>query len=148
MSKQDFDEAVKQYNNAMSDFFKGNPEPINNIYSNCDEISLAQLSGGFILGRNQVTEAASHNSTKYREGAVTTFETLTKYATPELAYIVQVERTKGKMGGSNEVSSLALRVTSIFRLEDGVWKLLHRHVDSNVFPHVEALGKTNIQTLS
>jgi ketosteroid isomerase-like protein len=134
MSQQDFDEAVKQYNMAMSDFFKGNPEPINNLYSSCDEISLAQLSGPFVLGRNQVTDTASRNAMKYREGAGTTFETLAKYVTPELAYIVQVERTNAKIGGSNGVSSLALRVTSIFRREDGVWKLLHRHVDSNVFP--------------
>lgn len=131
--KQDFEEAVKQYDRAMSDFFKGNAEPINNLYSSCDDISLAQLSGPVVLDRRQVTDAASRNAMKYREGA-TAFETLAKYETPKLAYIVQVERTKAKIGGNNEVSSLALRVTSIFRREDGAWKLLHRHVDSNVFP--------------
>ena len=108
MSQQDFDEAVKQYNMAMSDFFKGSPEPINKFYSSRDEISLAQLSGPFVLGRKQVTDTASRNAMKYREG-MTTFETLAKFVTPELAYIVQVERTKAKIGGSNEVSSLALR---------------------------------------
>ena len=65
---------------------------------------------------------------KYREGN-TTFETLAKYVTPELAYLVQVERTSAKIEGSNEISSLALKVTSIFRRENGIWKLLHRHVD-------------------
>jgi ketosteroid isomerase-like protein len=134
MSNQDFDEAVKVYNMAMSDFFKGKPEPINSLYSSCDEISLAQLSGGIFLGRNQVTEAASRNAMKYRESVKTTFETLAKYVTPELAYIVQVERTEAKIGGSEEFSSLALRVTSIFRREEAAWKLMHRHVDSNVFP--------------
>jgi len=134
MSQKDFDEAVKQYNMAMSDFFKGNPDPINNVYSSCNEISLAQLSGPFVLGRKQVTDVASRNAMKYREGVNTTFETLAKHVTPKIAYIIQVERTNAKIGGSNEVSSLALRVTSIFRREDGVWRLLHRHVDSNVFP--------------
>jgi ketosteroid isomerase-like protein len=133
-AQQDFDEAVKQYNMAMSDFFKGNPEPINNFYSRSDEISLAQLSGPFVLGRKNVTDTASCNAMKYREGADTTFETLAKYVTLKFAYTVQVERARVKIGGSTEVSSLALRVTSIFRREDGVWKLLHRHVDSNVFP--------------
>ncbi|MFX0095660.1 MAG: nuclear transport factor 2 family protein [Candidatus Hodarchaeota archaeon] len=133
MLNQDFDEAVKIYNMAMNDFFKGNPEPINRIYSSSDEISLAQLSGSFILGRSQVTETASRNAMKYREGE-TTFEILAKYVTPEFAYIVQVERTNAKIGGSNEFLSLALRVTSIFRCENGVWKLLHRHVDSYVNP--------------
>lgn len=133
MSDQDFDEVVKQYNMAMSDFFEGNPETLNNFYSKSDEISLAQLSGPFALGRTQVTETASRNAMKYREGK-TTFETLAKHASTELAYVVQIERINAKMGGGNKVSSLALRVTSVFRCEDGSWKLLHRHVDSNVFP--------------
>ena len=133
MSRQNFDEAVKEYELAMRDFFKGNPKPLNNIYSRCDEISLAQLSGSFIIGRNQVTEVARQNALKYREGN-TTFETLTKYVTPELAYIVQVERVDAKIDGKNESFPLALRVTSIFRREDEVWKLLHRHVDSYPFP--------------
>jgi ketosteroid isomerase-like protein len=132
-AQQDFDQAVKQYNLAMSYFFKGNPEPINNFYSKSDKVSLAQLSGGLILGRKPVTDTVIRNALKYQEGE-TTFETLMKYVTPEFAYVIQVERTIAKIGGSKEVSSLALRVTSIFLREGGVWKLLHRHVDSNVFP--------------
>jgi ketosteroid isomerase-like protein len=132
MSHQNFDEAVKEYEMAMRDFFKGNPETINNIYSSCDKISLAQLSGSFIKGRNQVTEVARQNALKYQEGN-TTFETLAKYVTPELAYLVQVERVDAKIDGKNVISHLALRVTSIFRLEEGFWKLLHRHVDSYPF---------------
>jgi len=133
MLNQDFDEAVKKYNKAMYDFFKGNPAPINSIYSGSDEISLAQLSGSFILGRNKVTETVNQNATKYRMGN-TNFETLVKYVTPDFAYLVQVERTNAKIGGADEFSSLALRVTSIFRLENGIWKLLHRHVDSYSIP--------------
>ena len=133
MTKQDFDQAVKQYNLAISDFFKGNPQPINSLYSKSDEISLAQLSGPFAFGRTQVTETTSRNAMKYREGE-TTFLTLVKHETSDFAYIFQIERTNAKISGSKKVSSMALRVTSIFRREDGFWKLLHRHVDSNVFP--------------
>ena len=133
MSWQDFDEAVNQYNVAMRKFFEGDPEPLNKLYSDIDTISLAQLSGSFIIGRKQVTDTAIHNAAKYREG-VTTFETLAKYAASEVGYVVQVERTKAKIDGGNEFVSLALRVTSIFRFEGEVWRLLHRHVDSNVVP--------------
>ena len=34
-----------------------------------------------------------------------------------------------KVGGANETGPLALRVTSLFRLESGAWKLVHRHAD-------------------
>jgi ketosteroid isomerase-like protein len=133
MPHQNFEKAVKEYEMAMRDFFKGNPKPLNTIYSNSDEISLAQLSGSFIKGRNKVAEVARQNAMKYRESN-TTFQTLTKYVAPDVAYVVQVERVDAKIDGKNESSSLALRVTSIFRREDGVWKLLHRHVDSYPFP--------------
>ena len=132
LSRDDFDEVVKEYNLAMSDFFKGNPDPINKMFSSHDDISLAQLSGSFVRGRKLVTETVSFNATKYREGTDTRFELLAKYVSPELAYIVQIEQVKAKIGGSDEISSLALRVTSIFRCEEGAWKLLHRHVDNRV----------------
>jgi ketosteroid isomerase-like protein len=133
MAQQDFDEVVKKYGKAMSDFFNGDPEPINNFYSDSDEISLAQLSGPFVLGRKQVTETVRHNATKYRESMDITFRTLAKYVADEFGYIVQIEQTNVKIGGNNEVTPLALRVTSIFRQENSRWRLLHRHVDSTVF---------------
>ena len=33
------------------------------------------------------------------------------------------------MGGRNDITPIALRVTMIFRPEDGEWKIVHRHVD-------------------
>jgi hypothetical protein len=42
----------------------------------------------------------------------------------------EYERYKAKFGGKQDFSEIDLRVTSIFRLEDGEWKLAHRHADS------------------
>jgi ketosteroid isomerase-like protein len=47
----------------------------------------------------------------------------------ELAYVVEVERLKGRFGGREELSAYDLRVTMIFRPEDGEWKVVHRHAD-------------------
>ena len=68
-------------------------------------------------------------ASNYREGEATGFERAAKYVTEDLAYIVEVERFKAKVGGSEETVSGALRVTSILRREDGGWKILHRHAD-------------------
>jgi hypothetical protein len=40
-------------------------------------VSLAQLSGGLVLGRKPVTDTVTRNAIKYQEGK-TTFETLMK----------------------------------------------------------------------
>jgi hypothetical protein len=39
------------------------------------------------------------------------------------------ERYRAKVGGREDLSPMALRVTSILRPEDGTWKVVHRHAD-------------------
>jgi ketosteroid isomerase-like protein len=57
-----------------------------------------------------------------------------KYVTPKLAYLVEVERCQAKVGGRENVTPVALRVTSIFRPEEGTWKVVHRHADPITTP--------------
>jgi ketosteroid isomerase-like protein len=54
---------------------------------------------------------------------------MAKYVTQELAYILEIERFEAKVGRSEEITSVALRTTSVFRREGGDWKLVHRHAD-------------------
>jgi ketosteroid isomerase-like protein len=68
-------------------------------------------------------------ASQLRDGEMVGFENVAKYVTPELAYIVWVERTKAKVGGREDVTPIDLRVTMIFRPEDGTWKVVHRHAD-------------------
>jgi len=64
-----------------------------------------------------------------RSGELSGFDLIAKYETPELAYLVEVERFRAKVGGRDELVPVALRVTSVFRPEDGAWKVAHRHAD-------------------
>jgi ketosteroid isomerase-like protein len=68
-------------------------------------------------------------ASNFRDGEITGFETVAKYVTPELAYIVWIERAKAKVGGREDIAPSALRVTMIFRPEEGTWKVVHRHAD-------------------
>jgi ketosteroid isomerase-like protein len=49
-------------------------------------------------------------------------------ASGDLAYIVALEHTTASVAGSPQ-QSFVLRVTTIFRREDGDWKVVHRHAD-------------------
>ena len=55
-----------------------------------------------------------------------TLSNLSGIVTPEMAYSVDIERTKIRLANSAES---ALRVTTIFRLENGEWKIVHQHAD-------------------
>ena len=46
----------------------------------------------------------------------------------DLAYLVAIEHTTASIGGA-PAPPYSLRVTTIFRREEGEWKIVHRHAD-------------------
>jgi ketosteroid isomerase-like protein len=62
-------------------------------------------------------------------GRATDFDHIATYLGEDLAVVVEVEHGEAKFGGADALSPAALRVTSVYRVEDGAWKLVHRHAD-------------------
>ena len=56
------------------------------------------------------------------------YEVLAAGVSGDLAYIVGIEHTTASIGGAAP-KSYSLRATTIFRREDGEWKVVHRHGD-------------------
>jgi ketosteroid isomerase-like protein len=125
----DLDEVIEQFHLALGEFVKGNPEPVKQIFSHQEDVTLANPFGPPVRGWEQVDETIDRAASNLRDGEIEGFEIVVKYATPELAYIVEIERTKAKVGGREDVAPFALRATMIFRAEGGVWKVVHRHAD-------------------
>ena len=124
----DLDQVIEQYDLALDEFMRGNPEPVKEIFSHREDVTLANPFFPVGHGWKQVAERLERAASNFRDGEAS-FETVEKYVTPELAYLVRIERAKAKVGRSEELAPIALRVTSIFRPEDGTWKVMHRHAD-------------------
>jgi ketosteroid isomerase-like protein len=125
----DLAEVVEQSHLALDAFMKGNHEPLMKLYSERDDVTLGNPFGPFVRGFEQVVETMQRAASFYRDGEATSVETIAKHVTPDLAYTVELEQLKSKVGGREDVTPLSLRVTSIFRRENGVWRLVHRHAD-------------------
>jgi ketosteroid isomerase-like protein len=125
----DLNEVVEQYHLALGEFVKGDPELTKSMYSHREDVTLANPYGPAARGWEQVAATMERAASHYRGGEIVGFENVAKYATPDLAYVVEVERYKAKVGGREDVVPFALRVTSILRPEDGNWKVVHRHAD-------------------
>ena len=129
MKTVDFDEVVAHYQRALGEFVKGNPEPAKMMFSHREDVTLANPLGPAVRGWEQVTAAAERAASQFSEGESVGFEIVAKYVTPELAYIVEVHRGKARFGARQDIAPFALRLTTIFRPEDGTWKVVHRHAD-------------------
>ena len=104
------------------------------LYSHREDVSLANPFGPVVVGWQQVEETMERAASNYKDGGASGFDTLATHATSELAYLVEVERFEAKVGDEQQMASGALRVTSILRPEDGVWKIVHRHADPITAP--------------
>jgi ketosteroid isomerase-like protein len=128
-AQDDLEEVIEQSHLTLGEIVKGNPEPLKMVYSHQEDVTLANPFGPPVRGWEQAAASIERAASNYRDGEIVGFENVAKYVTPELAYIVEVERYKAKVGGGEELALISLRVTSIFRREDGVWKIVHRHAD-------------------
>jgi ketosteroid isomerase-like protein len=125
----DVDELIEQYQLALDEFLKGNPEPAKKLWSHREDVSLANPYGPPVRGWEQVSETMQHAASLRSDGEFVGSEIVAKYVTAELAYVVQIERAKAKVGGREDITPYALRTTMIFRPEEGTWKVVHRHAD-------------------
>ncbi|MBA3779498.1 MAG: DUF4440 domain-containing protein [Chloroflexi bacterium] len=135
MSASDLEQVIEQYHRALEAFVRrGDPEPVKKLYSRRDGATLANPFGPPARGWNDIEKAVERGAAQLRDGEDLRFERISEYATADLAYILEIERVRVKVGGSEQIAPVALRVTTIFRREDGEWKIDHRHADPITSP--------------
>jgi ketosteroid isomerase-like protein len=132
VSSGDFDEVMAQSRAALEQIANGIPDGYKALYSLGEDITLGNPFGGFGRGRAAVHEQLERAASHYRDGETTSFETVSQFVGADVAYTVEIERFKAKVGGQRETSDLALRVTCVYRREEDGWKLVHRHADPRV----------------
>ena len=123
------EEVVEQYHLALGEFVKGHHEPAKQLFSQRDDVTLGNPFGPFARGWIEVVETMKRAASNYRDGEASGFDRISKNLGHDLAYIVEVERLRSKVGGREEVAPVSLRVTTIFRREDNRWRIVHRHAD-------------------
>ncbi len=138
MATNDLTSAIEQSHAALGAILKGDPSVYQALFSLADDVTLGNPFGPYVRGRKKVEETLAGAASHYRDGEATDVELVAKYVSDNLACVVEVERGRSKVGGAAEVAPVAVRVTSVFRLESGSWKLVHRHADPITTPRPAA----------
>ena len=126
--------AIAEYHAAAAEFVTGDPERYKAVFSQRDDVCVANPFRPISRGWAEVSETIDRASKLWREGEVVGFDRVAQVVTPELAHIVEFERFRAKIGDSDDLAAVELRVTSIFRREQGTWKVVHRHADPITTP--------------
>ena len=76
-----------------------------------------------------MSAALDRAADNYRNGEVVGFDNMATVVDCGLAYTVEIESYRAKVGRAREMTPVAVRVTTIFRRDNGTWKVAHRHAD-------------------
>jgi ketosteroid isomerase-like protein len=117
---------------AMKRLVSGDAEPYQLLWSRREDVTVLGGFGGYALGWEQVSENTRFAAARF--GGAKSFEVkmLSSGMSGELAYTVWIEHGEVRLAGREEYAPIVVRVTHIFRLEEGVWKIIHRHGDAVV----------------
>lgn len=127
---------LPQFEDGVSRFINGDPTLWKQNTSRHDDATIMGAWGGYETGWNEVGPRYDWAAARFRQsGAKVKVEYLASGVSGDVAYTVAIERSEVRLSDQGESASMPLRVTHVFRKEDGVWKLVHRHADP-------LLGKT------
>lgn len=120
-----FKEVPARVEAATRMLLKGDPGPFLDLYSAGDDVTLFGAEGGRFQGHDAVRrqlELLARSAT----AELVDLTILASHAGQDIGYTVGTQRTRRGDG-----RGAMLRVTQIYRFEDGDWRLVHRHGDLN-----------------
>jgi len=127
--KQDFEQFLKQRETAAQAYVSGDPAPLGRLVTHDHPATFFGPGGGYIHGAATVYSTYKRDAESFAPGSESHFEILQQAAGDTVAYWTGIQHAIAHLQGKDEPVPMRLRVTEIFRREDGDWKLVHRHAD-------------------
>jgi len=124
-----FEAFMKERFEASTEFVEGNFQPLQEISTTASPATIFPPTGMFIRDAIEVNKFNEQGAANFLPGAKNEFEIFHQDAGERLVYWTGIQRSKVKMSTQSEEVIFNLRVTEIFRKEEGKWKLIHRHAD-------------------
>lgn len=121
------DDVMARLHHTETAIHNGDAAPRFAMWSHKDPVTLfgAAMAG---TGWERVRGVFEHIAERFADCESCEWEVIAAGVSGDLGYVVAIERTTCSVAGSPP-SPYALRSTTVFRREDGEWKVVHRHAD-------------------
>jgi len=131
-------ELVGRAAEAASALIRGDVREYFALLPHADDYILMMPFGGEPRRGVDLSDETLDALAAYFQGGEAEFDVIQSYTSPGLVVLVVIERQHGKIGALPD-QDLSLRVTLVFRRDEGEWRLAHRHADPLVHPISEEL---------
>jgi ketosteroid isomerase-like protein len=118
---------IERCHEALTQQSQGHPDPLLALWSQADDVSIMAAVNGYQVGFEQVS-ALLRWASKSQEFDSWSAENLVVVEGSDVACSVEVEHYARVVNGDDK--SMTLRNTQVYRLEEGEWRIVHRHGDA------------------
>ena len=119
---------LPRFIDAQSVFHDGNAGPNNDLWTDTDPVTLFAARGLCESGTDRVTETFDRVASEFSAVRDYEWELFASVVSGDFAYTVAIERYTASLRGEAPAQQ-ELRVTHVYRRENGVWRAVHRHAD-------------------
>jgi NAD(P)H-dependent FMN reductase/ketosteroid isomerase-like protein len=134
-----FPEFMKKRADVAKAYVNGDAAPLDSIVATSGQATFFPPAGGSEQGAETVKQRYDRDVAAFRAGSETQLDVLHSAASGTVAYWTGFQTAKVRMDGSDQPQSMRLRITELFRLVEGEWKLIHRHADPMAEPRKAGL---------
>ena len=129
-SSASFKAFLTEFEKATTGFVNGDATLWKQNASRGDDVTLMGGWGTYEKGWAKVGARYDWAAARFvPSAAAVTVEYVSVGASDDLGYTVTIERSVAQVEGQAAAAPMALRVTQLFRREEGQWRLIHRHAD-------------------
>jgi quercetin dioxygenase-like cupin family protein/ketosteroid isomerase-like protein len=114
---------------AEEAFVHGDPRPRMELWSRRDPVTLFGAIGMSESGWDQLGQTFPWVASRFSNVSNFRFDVELVEVSGDMAYTLGFERFDGSIAG-RPVEPVAVRVTHVYRREDGEWRIVHRHGDN------------------
>lgn len=112
-----------------NDYIQGKPDSLIGISATSGPATFFPPNGKRIVGAAKVNAANRKGASAFDEGSAGRFEVLQSASSGNFGFWTGIQHANMAMKGAKNRVKMKLRITEVFRLERGRWKLVHRHAD-------------------
>jgi NAD(P)H-dependent FMN reductase/ketosteroid isomerase-like protein len=119
---------IEERRKVAQDYVNGNAETLAAIVTKEDPATFFHPKGNLVQGARAVEARYANDAKAFAPGGTTQLEIVQSGASGRLAFWTGYQRAEARIGDGKRVP-MTLRITEVFRLEDGAFRLVHRHAD-------------------
>lgn len=119
---------IARQTKAEEALHNGDPAPRLEMWSGKDPVTLFGAWGPCKSGSEEVSRISRWVASRFSNGEEYSFELVVAGVSGDMAYTVGYEHSSRSVDGG-PIERSTLRVTHVYRRENGEWKIVHRHGD-------------------